>query len=254
MNISLFRSVFFSRSHNMKFSLKWAGIPALALGLMIGTAQQAEAALLTNGDFETGDFTGWTKSSATTVIDATTPLAGTASVVQTGGNGLLRQAFTAQTTPTTASFIFTATDPGGAADRTMNVYFEQSGSSSNRVNLRLVDRDDDGDGDVEVFDGAWQLALENAVTFGEVTSLSLTFNSYGVGANYDLTVGSSTATGLTAFQNGAPTDFGDIIFVSSSNSATATFEFDNVVVPEPSTFLLAVFGGLGLTLLRRRRK
>jgi len=231
---------------------------AVIAGLALA-AGSANAAVLINGDFETGDLTGWTGGGGTTgsVVSTTSPLAGTYSAVQTPKAAQqLYQAFTTITLTATTSFIFSASDPGGANDRSMNVTFRGSGytGGSPQINLRLTDVGNNSTGDIQVFDGAtWQTVLTSAVTFNTSTAFSLTINSYGVGSTYDLTVGSSTATGLSYFHGGVLANFAQLSFVNASNTAGSTLKIDNVsVIPEPSA--AALLGGLGgLLLLRRRR-
>lgn len=168
-------------------------------------------------------------------------------------SALLTQVFTAFTDAATTSFIFAASDPGGADARSMNVTFGGNGNS--QINLRVVDLDDDGDGDVQAFNGAWTTVLTDAVTFGSTTTFALTINGYGAGFNYDLNVGGNIASGLTHVQDGVLNYFNKIRFVNSSLATGSTFEFDNVmVIPEPGTYaLLAGLTGLVFVMLRRRR-
>lgn len=227
-------------------------IPLALAGFALAAAPAHAANVIVNGDFETGDFTGWTITGTGHSIESTTPLSGSHSALQvpSGGSGIV-QSFTPITGVASTSFIFSTSDPGGAGDRSMNVYWEESGGT-NRINLRVVDLDSDGDGDVQVFNGAWTTVLSDAVTFGVTTTLSLTINEYGAGSNYDLNVGGNAVTGLTDFQGGTLSDFGKMAFVNSSLAAGSTFEFDNVsAVPEPSA--IALLGLSGLALLRRRR-
>ena len=44
-----------------------------AVTLVFGMVGSASASLITNGDFETGDLTGWTSSGAVSVVNPTTP-------------------------------------------------------------------------------------------------------------------------------------------------------------------------------------
>lgn len=231
-----------------------------AFALVTGSASAAN--VIVNGDFETGNLSGWTQNGTGTTVSATNPLAGTSSAVQVQGTGAqLFQSFTAITSTVTTSFIFSATDPG-ELDRSMNVGWRGTGypDTSGQINLRLVDVGDNGIGDIQVFDSAtWQTVLTDVVTFDSTpslpsTTLSLTINSFGLGANYDLTVGASTATGITFFHGAALTDLEQLSFVNSSLAAGSSVKFDNVsvdAIPEPSAALL---GSLGLLMLLRRRR
>ena len=102
--------------------------------------------------FETGDFTGWNVGDLGSGMSTTSPLAGNYSVLQTPSIGdQLQPSFPPLPGPVTTTFIFSASDPGGAGDRSMNVTFRDSNFSAvgggHQINLRLVDLDADGDGD-----------------------------------------------------------------------------------------------------------
>ena len=206
-------------------------IPNFFALLLIGSAV-AQANLLVNGDFETGDLTAWTNT-ATATIDSTTPLLGSHSAlvpndVGAGAPQALLQAFAAQTDPVALSFTFSAADPGAGLG--LQVYLGES-AGSGQINLVVVDLDNDGDGDVQIYDttlASFQTVLTDAVTFGEQTTLSLTFNSFGAGFNYDLTVGSQTATGLSYWQNKALDDFNELSFVNEFGNTG--YEIDDVQV------------------------
>jgi hypothetical protein len=237
----------------MNPSTKTTTLAALA-GLVITTASASAANVIVNGDFETGDLTGWTLGGSATSIDSTTPLAGSHSALQVNGGGAIFQSFTAFTGAATTSFIFAASDPGGDGDRSMNVTFGES-ASTNQINLRLVDDNADGDGDVQAYNGTWTTVLSNAVTFGDTTTFSMTINDYGAGFSYDLNVGGNIASGLTDVQDGVLNDFDQLAFATASLASGSTFEFDNVsveAVPEPSTTALIGLGGLALILRRRK--
>ena len=204
--------------------------------------------ILVNGDFETGDLTGWTELSGSnggnTVSDVD-PLAGLESLIQTqhtsGSGNSLYQTFDAFTTSATVSFIFEVSDPNGftGGNRSLNLRLEGDGGI---INARIVEGVSGSSGDVELYDGAtFQPVFTDVVTWGAEESFSLTINSFGVGATYDITVGESTAVGQSYFQNGNITTFDKIVFVNSSIYDNASLKIDNISVilfiPKGTLFL-----------------
>ena len=204
------------------------------------------------GGFETGNLSGWTQSGSGTTVSGTSPLAGAYSALQAPSVGSqLSQTFPAVTTAVTTSFVFSATDPGNDRTRSMSVAWHGSGYTTGapQINLRLTDVDSDGDGDIQVFDSTtWRTVLSSVVTFDASpsppsTTLTLTINSFGTGANYDVSVGSGSVTGLTHFQGGVPSDLTQLSFVNSSNTSGSSFKFDDVsVTPVTANGLEAWFG------------
>ena len=203
--------------------------------------------ILVNGDFETGDLTGWTQSTPANggnVVSSTAPLAGAESLIQTKDTGIgnsLSQTFDAFTTSATVSFIFEVSDPTGfsSGNRSMNVRLEGDGGT---INARIVEGVSGSLGDVELYDGAtFQPVFTDVVTWGAEESFSLTINSFGVGATYDITVGGSTSTGESYFQGGNITTLDEIVFVNSSIYDNASLKIDNISVilfiPKGTLFL-----------------
>ena len=238
----------------MSINSKSTTLAALA-GLVITTASASAANVIVNGDFETGDFTGWTNT-ATATIDSTTPLLGSHSAlvpndVGAGAPQALLQAFAAQTDPVALSFTFSAADPGAGLG--LQVYLGES-AGGGQINLVIWDIGGSSAGDVSIFDlntGSFQTILTDAVTFGATESFSLTINDYGASFDYDLAVGSKSTTGLSFSQNNVLDDFDKVSFVNEFGNTG--YEIDNVaVVPEPSSAALLGLGGLALILRRRK--
>lgn len=225
--------------------------------VMVGMGTVSYANVVNNGDFETGDFTGWTVLSEGAVINSASPIAGSYDAgMIVGSFNRLQQGFgKIFTDSVTASFEFTMADPGGAGNRGLNfLVFDQADVTGNRWNMRIVDADDDGDGDVQIYSGgSWAgvVGLESLVDFSAVNSLRVTFNSYADTAlDYDLTVNGTTVTGLSGAQNAGFSGVGAIQFEGSSSSVG--YHVDNVsVIPEPATLgLFAFFGGATLFIRR----
>ena len=213
-----------------------------------------------NGDFETGTFASWTPGGAS-IVPPGTPLAGSFSAEVGGGDTLsqsLDAAVAITSDPFVTSFLFSMPDPGGASDRGLNLLLAP-GTSSPRINVRVVDEDDDGDGDVQVFSGSWGTVLADAVDFDSTELFTLTINSIGAGTiNYDISVDGNTASGLTGqhVPGSAITTLvfeGDLSAVSYVvDNVEAGFDVEPPTAPEPSSALLAIAGLIGLSLRRRR--
>lgn len=230
-------------------------LPLACMALAAGSAQAAN--VIVNGDFETGTLTGWTQpgSQGGTTVSGTAPLAGNFSAVQTRVTDRLVQSFTPITTVVTTSFLFNTINPTGAAgDRGLNVTLRDVDTDSATINLRLL-----ANGNIEIFSTAlgntWQPLLTNAATYGTTTAFSLTINAFGTDFDYDVTVGSQTATGLSFLQGTATFDeLDELSFVNSALFTDTSLKIDNVSVvpiPEPTAALL---GSLGALLLLRRRR
>ena len=222
------------------------------LAAMVLMAVSVQAELLVNGDFETGDFTGWVNT-ATATIDSTTPLSGSHSAaipndVGPGAPQTLTQAFTAQTDPVTLSFDFSMPTSTG-----LGMQVQLGETSSGMINAVVWDGNSSGVGDVWIYDttlGGFQMVLSEAVTFGTTQSFSLTINGLGAGFDYDLSVGSKSTSDLSFWQNSALDDVNEVTFVNEFNNTS--YEIDNVsVVPEPATLGLLGIGALFAGLIRR---
>ena len=122
----------------------------------------------------------------------------------------------------------------------------------------MVDLGNDGDGDVQIYNQnaaagstGWHTILTDAVTFGQTTAFSLTFNGFGAGFDYDVTVGSKSTNGLSYYQGEVLNDYNEIDFVNEFDNTG--FEIDNVsVIPEPAALGLLCGMGGAILFIRRR--
>ena len=214
-------------------------------GALLLTAPSFAANILINGDFETGDLTGWTDPNGIGTVNAgRLDIAGGASP-----DGFVQQTFAAQMVTTTVSAEFWTVNP---ADRSFNMFLRGS-TSSGQINLRVVPG-----GNVQIFNSGstWETLANlngSVVTDGTTANtITVTLNDYGASLDYDVTVNGATESGVGFFQNAAPANVSRIAF--DNDFGTTGFSVDNVSVspvPEPGSALLALLAGLGL--LRRRR-
>ncbi|MEM6885810.1 MAG: PEP-CTERM sorting domain-containing protein [Verrucomicrobiota bacterium] len=217
---------------------------------LLACASATHAQIITNGDFETGDFTGWTVAGAAITAETTTPIAGTTSAAFPGGFGgnSLTQTFADITDDFTFSMDYTSAAP--AAGRSLNVYIGQNGGGNPRINLRLIDGG--GTGTIQAFNGAWQDVL-TGISFAGTQTLTVDVSNIGASTQYTVDVGGSTSAAVSFFQTSTPLSFGTV----SLQNADQAWGADNVsltVVPEPSTFALLIAGFAGLFFVKRRRK
>ncbi len=212
---------------------------------MLLTAPCFAANILINGDFGTGDLTGWTDTNGIGTVNA-----GRLEIAGGGApDGFVQQGFEPQVVATTISAEFWTVDPG---DRSFNMFLRQDATSA-QINLRVVPG-----GNIQIFfstAGSWQTLTNlngSVVTDGTTAnSITVTLNDYGAALNYDVTVNGATESGVGFFQNGPLSNVGRIAF--DNDFGTTGYSVDNVSVspvPEPGSALLALLGGLGL--LRRR--
>lgn len=175
---------------------------------------------------------------------------------------------------------FAAEDGGGAGNRSFNLLLVNAGSAG-QLNMRL-----NGEGALEVFDTAWRaITPTNFVAFsldgngdksffggaGDtnfVYHLTIIAEDYGLPtANYDVLLyaldnpGNLWATNdLTLWQNASAisnsvTGISSVQFTTANSQAD--FAVDNVsllIIPEPGTVALLVFGGGCLMAAARRRQ
>lgn len=251
----------------------------LAAGVFLASA--AQAAFVNNGNFEflTGNpepaqtFSDWTEDGAVATV-ATTGISGTsARLAKVGGNNSLHQNTNdpgLELTQYIVSLDFAMNDPGGAGDRGFNINLRPGTLSptAGQINLRVVDLDADGDGDVQAYSsspgttgGSWQTVLTSAVAFS-ATESNLAVNRLTVTADltgtpgYSVAVGSATASGVSLFQGAVPSGatLKRVAFETGNLASGAFYVVDNVTVttvPEPAAL---GFLGLGSLLVMRRRR
>lgn len=253
-----------------------APLSAAALLLAFGAAvQPADAAYISNGDFETLDtgsppFAAWNETVGVT-DNTSDPIGGNHSAQVAGGQA--QQAINDPTSDLTLwsiDFDLALSDGGGSGDRSFQLYLQQD--SASRINLRITDMDDDGDGDLWAYDQsatAWQPLISDALDFSAADSTLIVNHVRIVGdyasasPSYDIYVTDSSSTVRSSLDNAyyqfagpvSGTTLEDIIYQGGSLAPNAWFVVDNTVVaavPEPAS--LALFAAGGLLMLRRRHR
>ena len=230
----------------------------LTLGASFALATSASAAnLIVNGDFGTGDFTGWsnTTSGGGTAFAVTSgaALSAVSNTMPAFAGATLSQSFAAQT-----DFAFSATIAQVALG---------NGGSRRDLNLSvggLIFKVDAGGIFINTT-GSWVSVLDDSSAV--FTSAAGTYDWAITATGFDgtnsesldiiLSQGGSavfTATNRTGIADttGAVSD---VDFSMGSNWGTSQYSVDNVsvtVVPEPSSAALLGLGGLALILRRRK--
>jgi hypothetical protein len=258
-------------------------------------ASSAHAESIVNGDFE--DITGWGAPGDDTLppgwIHEEVPTRKNPASAQTGVNAIGGSGVSAYlpgfpskdneirrdmwnvgdaTGPLwTLQYDFACEDPGGDDDRSLSCSVELT--NTNRIVHRVTDRDNDGFGDLEIYNGSWQLVLGNAVQFDPdvtttpvVNHITFTGRSNMPNPVYDVTITSGLGT-FTA------TDVAYYRYSLSSKPVTGAegcnfntflapadgvgdYLVDNVslTVPEPGAVVLLTIGMLCLAVRRHESR
>lgn len=228
------------------------------------------ATLIVNGDFEDASGTfpnGWVNTPPATA-ETTSPISGTTSA-RMGWNttGNLDQSLAAPVTDFEMNLLFQHL--GTVTGRTLNTILQTAGSGS-QLNLRVLAQGVDGstDDSLQVYNGSWQ-TISTADFFTSTTEpYRITIRGHNWGTptpTYDVLwsdAGSSTlsysATGLSYFQNSAPTAGGvDYIRFARPYANGHTWLLDDVslestAIPEPHTLVLLLVGLAGVVVRQFR--
>ena len=227
----------------MKTNHALCGLISGLLLLAAGT-HTAHGSVIVNGSFETGDFTGWTTTGATSIQGSgfTAPTNGSFQALATSGTGSVSAA-------SLAAFFGVGSLPGnGNGAATEGSGFKQSftlaSASTLSFDYKLVTNEAVGSGFDEImyFDGSTNLlgSANNAIS-GQGAAGFINGTPYAT-VTLNLSAGTHTI-GFAAY------DTGDTVVDSGIVIDNVSLE----AVPEPGTALFG-FACVGVAALRRRRR
>ena len=200
----------------VRLSVRRTGV-AVAMLLALGTAQRAQAQLVSNGGFETGTFASWTTAGTGIAIDST--------MANSGNYDATFTSLSTDTTPGTLSQLVSTVPAQGYT-----------------LSFWLLDQN--------VLPGADAMNVSfggfNLSVLGSSLNMSAYTNVVLSVPGTDITSGTTTLSfqGLLDPSGGTlPLNLDDVILTANSGPN----------VPEPSTLALLAGGLLMLTRLRRRR-
>ncbi len=236
--------------------------------LAVGVLSAGSALAITNGDFETGDLTGWNTldwaGAVDLEIESTTPLAGSHSATTTADATV--RAITQDTGPFTSfdyNMLFRIDDNTGSRAMDWSLGDTAGGTAGGSTRFKV---DFDGifsigiNGDI---DGGW--ADLNGGPFLPTTGTTYRWNIVGSGydgtssASFDVRIFEGATEVFTSLANTFDTNVGNPIqsvnFIRGGNWVPGGYTVDDVSisgVPEPSSVALLAFGLVGLASRRRR--
>jgi len=224
--------------------------------------QAVHASVIVNGDFENtngwqaagsedGLPPGWTttipaRNNAASIQSAPNAISGNTSAFMPNfisGDDNIRRDIVQEFGALTGDFIltvdFAAEDPGGATDRCFTVALSSPYPQQTVIACRVVDRDADGDGDVEVLNGSTYVevpALNNSVIFDADVQVAPLIHHFALAYDdttqrYSITITNSsaqvfTATNISVYGAGPEAGIGRIAF--NTFASAGDYLIDNV--------------------------
>jgi len=263
---------------------KTGGIIAIFVSFIVAClacpAPGSVVGLMVNGTFE--DTTGWGDLGSSDFPLGWSPLSGTNGMAKQGsafGTAAIGGSGTSAYKPAQTGFSrhmnhvfpnpsesrwkfdmdFASKDSGGPDDRSLNLYWTYSGGL---IEMLLVDEGNDWDGDLQVYDAAWQTILSDAVLFGrDVTTAPLRVHHLSILADfrsasptYDVILTDANqvdhvAAGLAVFRYTWPVGRGLSSFQANPGLSKGDWLIDTVSllsIPEPATVTIALLGLVSL--------